>query len=166
MNTTKASLVALALCMSLATAAFANDAHHPEKAQGGKAAPAVEAKVADAPQNSAVNTLQSNVAKMQTQVRRIAKAKSDEERARVVDEHMHTLHQSMMAAKGMHDDMEGCSMMDGMMGSKSGMGGMSAGAKSAASADERMERMEKRMDMMEQMMKHSSGEGMPGMDKH
>lgn len=161
--TTKISLAVLALCMGLSAPTFANDAHHPEKAQGGKAATSEQAK----PATEGVKALQSNVAKMQKQVQQIAKAKNDKERNRLLEEHMKTMHDSMMTAKGMHEGMEGCPMMDDMKGGKGGMGmgGMSGGDKAPGSSDERMDRMEKRMDMMEQMMKGSGGGGMSGMGK-
>lgn len=162
---TKPSLAVLALCMGLSASVLANDEHHPEKAAGGPAA--TTDKSAAKPASEGVKKLEANVAKMQKQVQQIAKAKNDKERNRLLDEHMKTMRDNMMAAKDMHGDMEGCSMMEGMMGGKGGMGmgGMSGGGKPSGMTDDRMDRMEMRLDMMEQMMKGSGAGGMPGMDK-
>jgi hypothetical protein len=169
---TKISLAVLALCMGLSAPVLANDEHHPEKAQGGQATSAE--KRASKPAGEGIKALQANVDKMQKQVQQIAKAKNDKERDRLLEEHMKTMRDSMMTAKGMHADMDGCPMMEDMMGGKGGkggMGGMSWGGgassgKSSGASDDRMDRMEKRMDMMEQMMKGSgSGGGMSGMER-
>lgn len=120
---TRISLSVLMLCMALSVPVLADDAHHPEKAPGGQAATAE--KPAPKPAADGVKALQANVDKMQKQVKQIAKAKSDKERDRLLDEHMKTMHDSMMTAKGMHAGMDGCPMMEGM-GCKggTGLGGM------------------------------------------
>jgi hypothetical protein len=91
------------------------------------------------------------VKKMQGQLDRVAKAKTDEERQKAMAEHMQTMQENMKMARGMQAGMMGCPMMEGgMMGGKGGMGMM--GGNSPDAMAKHMERMEKRMDMMQMMM--------------
>ncbi len=106
---TKISLPILCLCLGLSSAAFANDEHHPEKLQTPAPAPLK--------QSGGINTLKSDVIRLRLQVQKIAKAKDDQERKRLVTEYMHTLHESMQTAEGIVGGMEGCPMMDEMSGS-------------------------------------------------
>ena len=133
----KLAITVIAASLAFATPAFAEEAHHPEKAQGAAAAPAVPVK-----------KMQDNVKKMHAQLERIGKAKNDAERQKLMAEHMQTMQENMMAAKGMMGDgMMGCSMM------KDGMGMMPPGQSAdAAPTAQRMQQMEKRMDMMQTMM--------------
>ena len=147
----KFALTAIAVSLVLSMPALAIDEHHPEKTAGAK--PGV-AQSAAAP----VQKMQDNLKKMQTQLDRVAKAKTPEERQQAMMEHMKTMHANMMTAKGMMaDDGMACPMMkDGMMG-KGGMGmmgGMGAAPDNnqPAVVPERMQQMEKRMDMMQMMM--------------
>ena len=93
--------------------------------------------------------MQTNVKKMDAQLKRIAKEKNDTERDRLLGEHMQTMRENMMLAGGMAS---GCPMMgSGMMGSGmmgSGMGMMMG----QGDMTERMQQMDKRMDMMQMMM--------------
>lgn len=107
---TKISLPILCLCLGLSSAAFANDEHHPEKPQTPASAPA------PLQQSGGINTLKSDVIRLRLQVQKIAKAKDDQERKRLLTEYMHTLHESMQTAEGMVGGMEGCPMMDEMSG--------------------------------------------------
>lgn len=151
-------MTVLALALAFGSPAFAEDAHHPETAA--PAAKTVPAKPAPKNPTQSVQKMQDNVKKMQPQLDRIAKAKTDEERQKAVAEHMTTMQENMMMARGMQADTMGCPMMDdmgkGMMGKemmgKGGMGMMMGGAKSEASPDH-LQQMEKRMDMMQDMMK-------------
>ncbi|MBU1603275.1 MAG: hypothetical protein KKA74_14780 [Gammaproteobacteria bacterium] len=148
-------LAGLIASMSLATAlpAVADDAHHPEQAAASQSAQTIKG-------------MQANVRKMQTQLERIAKAKTDDERQKAMAEHMRTMQENMQMASGMM----GCPMMGmmgqggmGMMGQGGmgmmGQGGMMGSGGPMGGADDRMQQMEKRMDMMEMMMK-SGGQGM------
>ncbi|MBK5204597.1 MAG: hypothetical protein JJD98_04065 [Polaromonas sp.] len=83
--------------------------------------------------------MQDNVKKMQPQLDRIAKAKTDEERQKAMTEHMKT----MQMARGMQADTMGCPMMEG---------GMMGGGAQPDGSPERLRQMEKRMDMMQSMM--------------
>lgn len=140
----KTNLALLALGLGLSVPAFANDEHHPEKAAAAPVAAAAAPK-AD------TKAMEANAAKLQAQVKRIAKAKPGPERDKLVAEHLHSLHEGMEIAKGMTSGMgmETCPMMDGKMGGKD----MEGTGKPAGGDGDRMDRMDKRMDMMEQMMK-------------
>jgi len=96
--------IVLALALTpLAAAAFADDAHHPdEKAQVAPSKPAAK-QPAEAMGKGA---MQANMKRMQEQMAQIRAASDPKERARLMDEHMKTMQESM-------------SKMDGMMGSDS-----------------------------------------------
>ncbi|MDO9237336.1 MAG: hypothetical protein Q7U28_15035 [Aquabacterium sp.] len=148
------AMTALAAALAFGSPAFAEDAHHPEiAASAAKTAPAKPAVKNPA---QTVQQMQDNVKKMQPQLDRIAKAKTDEERQKAMAEHMTTMQENMMMARGMQADTMGCPMMDdmgkGMMGKGGGMGMMMGGSK-AEGAPDHMQQMEKRMDMMQDMMK-------------
>ena len=154
MNKLITTVISAALVM--AAPVFADDAHHPEKAQETKAAPATKA-----PEQS-VKKMQDNVKKMQGQLERVAKAKTDAERQQALAEHMRTMQENMMMARGMQAGTMGCPMMEGgmmggkggmgMMGGMGGMGGGMMGGAQPGGAPERMLQMERRMDMMQMMM--------------
>lgn len=158
MKLNKLMLASFIASMSLATAlpALADDAHHPERAQAAQSAPAT-AK----PAEQVIRGMQTNVKKMQMQLDRAAKAKTDDERQKAMAEHLQTMQENMQMAQGM----TGCPMMgQGGMGMM-GQGGMMMGSGSPMTgSEERMQQMEKRIDIMETMMK-SGGQGMPGRDK-
>lgn len=153
------AMTTLAAALAFGSPAFAEDAHHPETAAS--AAKTVPAKPAVKNPAPTVQKMQDNVKKMQPQLDRIAKAKTDEERQKAMAEHMTTMQENMMMARGMQADTMGCPMMDDMgkgmmgkemMGKGGGMGMMMGGAK-AEGAPDHMQQMEKRMDMMQDMMK-------------
>ncbi|MBI4988664.1 MAG: hypothetical protein HZC23_07570 [Rhodocyclales bacterium] len=144
----KFAMTAIAASLAFATPVFADDAHHPEKGQEAKAAPA--RPVAKVPEQ-AVKKMQENVTKMMDQLDRIGKAKTDEERRKATTEHLITMQEQMQMARGMQAGMMGCPMMEGGMMGKGGMGMM--GGPQAGGAD-RMQQMERRMDMMQMMMEH------------
>ncbi|MDK9703019.1 MAG: hypothetical protein OEL20_07740 [Sulfuritalea sp.] len=168
----KFAMTAIAAALAFSAPVFADDAHHPEKAADAKSAPAQPA-----PQ---VKKMQDNVKKMPAQLDRIAKAKTDPERQKAMAEHMQTMQENMVMARGMQAGMMmDCPMMEGGMMGKGGMGmmgkggmmgggmGMMGGGQGMAGADDmmakRMEMMEKRMDMMQMMMQGRMGmpEGAP-----
>ena len=151
------AMTALAAALAFATPAFAEEAHHPETAPGAKSVPAQPA--ARNP-TQAVQKMQDNVKKMQPQLDRIAKAKTDEERQKAMAEHMKTMQENMQMARGMQADTMGCPMMEGGMMGKGGMG-MMGGDTQSEGAPERMQQMEKRMDMMQDMMKMMMMDRMP-----
>ena len=149
----KFAMTAIAASLAFAAPVFADDAHHPEKAQEAKGAPAKPA--AKAPEQ-AVKKMQDNVKKMQGQLDRIAKAKTDDDRQKAMAEHMQTMQENMMMARGMQAGMMGCPMMEGGMMGKGGMGMMGGGMMGGPQAGgaDRMQQMERRMDMMQMMMEH------------
>ena len=131
---------------------LAVDEHHPDQVQSAKA-PAEDT-------GKTVQKMQGNVKKMQSQLNRIAKTKDVKERQKLLQEHMHTMQENMMASKGMMGDGMDCPMMkDGMMGGGMGMmGGQGGGADMPPDAMmNRMQMMEKRMDMMQMMMDQMKG---------
>lgn len=142
----KRSLTAFAAAMVLALPAHAVDEHHPE---GQSAAPA------QAPAKT-VQQMQDNAKKMESQLDRLAKAKTPEERQKLLAEHMQTMRENMMLGQQMGMGDAGCPMM-GMMG----RGGMMMGSGGAGMDPEammnRMQHMEKRMDMMQMMMERQMG---------
>ncbi len=162
----KLAMTAMAASLAFAAPVFADDAHHPEKAQ--------EAKAATARPEQTVRKMQDNVRKMQGQLDRIAKAKTDDERQKAMAEHMQTMQENMMMARGMQAGMMGCPMMEGGMMGKGGMGMMGGGMMGGgmgmmggpqAGGADRMQQLERRMDMMqmmmEQMMRRPDGQPMP-----
>jgi len=153
----KTILSIIAASLLLALPAYADDTHQ----HGEKAGPAAAAKAPAAAQP--LQKMQANVRKMQAQLARIGKAKSEEARHKLLAEHLQTLQENMMLGKEMADG-DSCAMMHGdagmmghqgmgmmeqsggMMGKGSGMTGQGGGMA------ERMQQMEKRMDMMQMMM--------------
>lgn len=148
------ALTILAASMLLIFAAHAEDAHHSEK----KTDTAV-AKPVVQPSGEAIKKMQDNVKKMRSQLDRIGKAKTEEERQKLIAEHMQTMHENMMAAKGMMGEGMACAMMNG------GKGGMGMMQKMM----EHMQMMQKDMDMMrmmmERMMQNQSGDATMPMEK-
>lgn len=146
----KKIMIITATSLMLVLTAYADDVHHPEKN-----VEAAATKAPAHPDHEAVKMMQNNMKKMQAQLERIGKAKSDEERQKLLADHMLTMRENMMAAKGMMGDDMRCSTMMG----KSGMsmhGGIMSGQDDEAPKHEaimmRLEQMEKRMDMMQMMM--------------
>ncbi len=160
---------AIAASLAFSAPVFADDAHHPEKAAEAGVAPAQ-------PAAQQVRKMQDNVKKMQAQLDRVAKAKTDAERQTAMAEHMATMQENMGMARAMQAGMMGCPMTEGGMMGKGGMGmmgkgggmgmmgggpmaggmgggmGMMGGGAPAAGAEDRVQQMEKRMDMMQMMM--------------
>lgn len=100
---------------------------------------------------------------MQSQLEQMAKSKDPIQRQKLMQEHMQTMQENMMAGKSMMGGMMDCPMMkDGMMGG--GMGMM--GGKGASGGDDmmarRMEMMEKRIDMMQMMIQTNMGKPQGG----
>lgn len=165
----KIAMTAIAAALAFSAPVFADDSHHPEKVAEAKGAPDQLA-----PQ---LRKMQDNVKKMQPQLDRVGKAKTDAERQKAMAEYMQTMQENMGMARGMQAGMmAGCPMMEGGMVGKGGMGMMSGGqgmmgqgmqGPGMAGADDmmakRMEMMEKRMDMMQMMMQGRMGmpEGSP-----
>ena len=148
------TLTAIAASLLLALPAVAEEAHHPE--QKTDAVPTAQAPATPAAKPPAaaqpVQQMQANLKKMDAQLQRIAKEKSEAERNLLLGEHMQTMRENMMLAGGMAS---GCPMMgSGMMGGGMGMmmgpgAGMTMGPGDMMG---RMQQMEKRMDMMQMMM--------------
>ena len=135
---------------------LAVDAHHPDQ-KAGAAAPTAD---------QTIQKMQANTKRMQSQLEQMAKSKDPAQRQKLLQEHMQTMQENMMAGKSMMD----CPMMkDGMMGGGMGMGMMGGkGGMGTSGGDDmmarRMEMMEKRMDMMQMMIQTNMGkpQGDPG----
>ena len=139
------AMTALAAALAFGLPAFAEDAHHSETAPGAKSAPA---KPAVKNPSQTVQKMQDNVKKMQPQLDRIAKAKTDEERQKAMAEHMQTMQANMQMTRSMQADTMGCPMMEDM--GKGGMGMM--GGTQSEGSPQHMQQMEKLMDMMKTMI--------------
>lgn len=159
-HTLFAALMLSALAMP---PAFAEDAHHPDQ-KAGAAAPAAD---------QTIQKMQANTKRMQGQLEQMAKSKDPARREKLLQEHMQTMQENMMAAKSMMGGMMDCPMMkDGMMGGGMGMMGgkggmMGHGMQGGAAAQDdmmgkRMEMMEKRMDMMQKMIESNRGKSQGG----
>ena len=123
--------------------ALAVDAHHPDQPSGA-AAPTTD-------QTQTIQKMQANTVRMQGQLEQMVKSKDPSERQKLMQEHMQTMQENMMAGKRMMGGMMDCPMMKGgMMGGGSGMGTDKGMAK-------RLEMMEKRIDMMQKNMGSPQG---------
>lgn len=145
------SRLTVAMALIFAAPVFADDAHHPEEA-GVAAAPAKAAPAAPA----TIKQMQGNVKEMQAQLDRLGKAKTDEERQKVVAEHMRTMMENMNLAKGMQAGMMDCESMHGGMMMKHG-----AVADPSVPAPDRLRQLERRMERMERMMSRRDAAGAP-----
>ena len=148
-----------ALSALLSTPSFAVDAHHPEqkaeqKADAVKAAPADTGKT--------VQKMSGNLKKMQSQLNKLGKAKTPQERQGLLEEHMMTMQENMMMGHSMMGEPMACDMMGkGMKGHGGGMmgHGHSDGAGMAPEAMmNRMQMMEQRMDAMQMMLDQMKGQ--------
>ena len=124
MKATKTAV--MLLCAMLAGSALADDRHHPPE-KGGGAMP--------------IEQMKQNLHSMESQIERIANAKSDAERRAAMAEHMATMRAQM-------EMMSGGGMMDACP-----MGGPGI----AGDMGQRMHQMEQRMDMMQMMMQGMVG---------
>lgn len=135
------SIIAIALSLTLAAPAFANDEHHPEKAAAVQAAPVSS----PATPTATVRKMQGNLKKMQAQLDRAAKAKSDDERQKVMAEHVRTMQENMQLASHMQEGMMNCaSMHEGM-------------AMHGDPKVDRMQQIESRLDRLEKSMANHGG---------
>lgn len=135
---------------------YADDAHHPEKAQkaaGGKTAtkPAESEMAAE----KRVKPAQDIMRKLQDQMEKIRKTDDPQERQRLMQEHMQTMKEGMKELRGMG----GMKMMDmGKGGKQGGMmmgmgeGGKKGGMMMGGDMMKMHDMMEMRMEMMEMMM--------------
>ena len=156
----KLAMTALAAALAFATAAFADDARHSETTPGTKSA---SAKPAAKNPTQVVQKMQDNVKKMQPQLDRIAKAKTDDERQKAMAEHLQTmqeniqtLQENIQIARTLPPEALNCPVIEDMgkggMG-KGGTGMMVVGGNQPESSPEHMQQIEKRMDMLQDMMK-------------
>ncbi|MCB1905859.1 MAG: hypothetical protein KDH15_00690 [Rhodocyclaceae bacterium] len=124
MKTTKATVILLRAM--LAGPALADDRHHSPR-MSGEAMP--------------IEQMKQNLQSMESQIDRIANAKTDAERQAALGEHMATMRaqMEMMSGSGM---MAACPMGDAGM---------------AGDMGRRMHQMEQRMDMMQMMMQGMMG---------
>lgn len=113
------------------------------------------------PTEQTVKQMRDNVKKMQSQLDRLGKARTDAEVRNIMAEHMQTMRDNMMLARGM-GGMD-CAMMGygmghpGMMGGGMGQGMMGAPGERYDAMQQRMQQMEQRMDRLEQMNRPSPG---------
>lgn len=129
---------------------LAVDAHHPDQ----------KASVVTPAADQTIQKMQANTKRMQSQLEQVAKSKDPKQRQQLMQEHMKTMQENMMASKGMMD----CPMMkDGMMGGGMGMMGQDGGqgGMSPDAMMNRMQMMEKRMDMMQTMMEQQMSKSQP-----
>lgn len=138
----KITILAATACLSLAmNPLYADDAHHPEKAQGssGAKAPATAgAATPSKPAGDKVRLAQQTMKKLQDKMAQIRTTKDPGVRQKLMHEHMQTMQEGMMQMRG---------MSGGMM-----MGG-----------DMMTMRMDMMQMMLEQMMQREEmREGMPG----
>lgn len=148
----KSLLTVMALSLAAVWPAWADDAHHPDKAP-------VAAATAPAPEKT-VQQMRDNAATMQSQLDALAAAKTPEERQKLLMQHMQTMRENMMLGQQMMSGdggQMGCAMMGGMGKMH---GAMMTGPDGAGASSEmmsyRMQQMEKRMDMMQMMMERMS----------
>lgn len=140
----------------VAPIAFADDSHHPEKAQESKAAATKAAKAAPVKatqSDQSMMAMHGQMQKMRDHMAKIQATTDPAERQKLVQEHMQMMSEGMKMMNGM-----GGGMMMGMMGDAD------AGKDHEKSGSERCSMMGdhgmmgKRMDMMqmmmEQMMEH------------
>ena len=144
----KALFTIIAMSFALTVPAYAVEAHHPDTQKASAAA-----KVQPVSKKTALPAMRSNLKKMNAQLKRMEKAKNDDELRALMAEHMQTMRDSMMYNMQLMNS-TGCPMMGdgmGMMGSAGMMGGFGmSGANSGMM--QRMDMMEKRMDMMQKRM--------------
>jgi hypothetical protein len=138
---------------------LAVDAHHPDQ-KAGAAAPAAD---------QTIEKMQANTKRMQSQLEQMAKSKDPDQRQKLLQEHMQTMQENMMAGKSLMGGMMDCPMMrDGMMGGGMGMMGGKGGMGMSGGDDmmaRRLEMMEKRMDMMQMMLQTNMGKPQGGPEK-
>ncbi|HVK54983.1 MAG TPA: hypothetical protein VM532_08135 [Burkholderiales bacterium] len=148
----KTFLLALPLCLSLASGpVWSEDAHHPDEqkktasgtVKSAAASSAKTDKVADKQQIP----MQENMKKMQAQMAKIHQTTDPKERERLLQDHMQTMREAMQSMRGM-----GGGMMMGMM--NGGMAGRSAQQNAAPGNNAMERRMDMMQMMMEQMMEH------------
>lgn len=160
----KIAISALVLALGSAYPAFAEEAHHPEQ---------VAAKPVQAPDaEKSVQKLKENARKLQAQTDKITKTRDPKERQKLLAEHMQTLQESMMTAKGMQAGGMNCPMMGGDQGGGGMMGMMHGGQGGGMTCGmpgemmKRHEMMEKRMDMMQMMLENlMKSQGQPALTK-
>jgi len=115
---------------------LADEAHHPDQ-KAAAAAPAAD---------QTIQKMQANTKRMQSQLEQMVKSKDPAQRQKLMQEHMQTMQENMMAGKSMMGGMMDCPMMkDGMMGGGMGMMGGKGGMGASGGDD----MMAKRMEMME-----------------
>jgi hypothetical protein len=162
-NMNKITILAAVTSLSVAAMPlYADDAHHPEKAQQAAPAPkagapaaamAKSAKPVAAPQ---VERTQETMRKLQDQMGKIRQASDPAERRKLLHEHMQTMQEGMKQMRAMGGMMMG-------MGNDGKQGGMMMGGGMMQMHDMMEMRMEMMGMMMEQMMQREEmRDAMPG----
>lgn len=141
----KKFMIVAATSLAITVPAYAIDEHHPEQGQS-MVSTANEPLIT---QEKALQRMQANIEKMQTQLKLVSNAKTDEMRNKLLLEHMMIMHENMMLGMGI-----GCPMMRGGMGMMGGRGmrGGGTGMGQGGNMYDRMQQKEKRMDMMQKTM--------------
>jgi hypothetical protein len=108
MKRTTALIATLMLTATAMQPVLAEDAHHPDQKTGAAAASA----------DQTIQKMQSNTRRMQSQLEQMARSKDPLQRQKLLQVHMQTMQENMMAGKGMMGGgMMDCPMMKGgMMG--------------------------------------------------
>ena len=152
----KITILAVLTGLSMAaTPLYADDAHHPEKAQkttDAKAAAPVAAKPADAEPvaDQQIKRAQETMRKLQDQMGKIRQASDPKERQKLMQEHMQTMQEGMKQLRGMGGMKAQAPAQAKTMGmARDGkQGDMMMGGDMMKAHD----MMEMRMEMMETMM--------------
>ena len=134
-------IAALMLSVLAIQPVLAEDAHHPDQ-KVGAAAPTAD---------QTIQKMQANTKRMQSQLEQMAKSKDPNQRQKLLQEHMQTMQENMIAGKSMMGGMMDCPMMKGGMMGPGMQGGMGMSGSDDMMA-KRMDMMEKRMDMMQMML--------------
>lgn len=142
------TMTILAMSALLAAPAFADSNHHPVRG----------ADAVGKPASAMFERMQDNLKIMQAQLQRAAGARTDQERAQAMEEHMLTMRENIGMAQNLRGGTADCPMMQG-----GAMMGMMGGSGAPADMGVRMHNMEQRMDMMQMMMQRMQGAGVPPM---
>lgn len=141
-------VVVTAALMLVGPIALAVEEHHPDQ----KPAAAAPAPTPPRDTEQAVQQMKQNTDKLRAQMDKILKTRDAAERQKLMQEHMQTLREGMVATAGAMGGGPGGGMGMGMMGGGMMDCPMMSGEKSGDMVMQRMQQMEKRMDMMQMML--------------
>ena len=139
------TITAAAASMLFVAPAFADDAHHPEKAPKTAAAATKPAEAKPMQTDQSMAAMQDRMQKMSELMDKAQKTTDPKERQKLLEAHMQAMSEGMKVMSGMGDG-----MMMGMMGGRDGA--KDKGQHDNCSMMGGHEMMGKRMDMMQMMM--------------